>query len=109
MVTAAKIVVVECEELVEMGEMDPNKVHIPGVFVHKIFKADPNSPWSEKKIERLRHKTAKEQLDTKDFRIRIATRASKEIKDGMSLNLGIGIPTLIPSVLPPDSKIDLHS
>ena len=41
--------------------------------------------------------------------MKIATRAAKEIKDGMSLNLGIGIPTLIPSVLPPDTKIDLHS
>jgi hypothetical protein len=27
----------------------------------------------------------------------------------MSLNLGIGIPTLIPSILPPDTQIDLHS
>jgi acyl CoA:acetate/3-ketoacid CoA transferase beta subunit len=28
-------------------------------------------------------------------------RAAKEVKNGMNVNLGIGIPTLLPSVLPP--------
>ena len=34
---AAKITVVEVEELVKPGELDPNFVHIPGVFVQRIF------------------------------------------------------------------------
>lgn len=34
---AAKITVAEVEELVEPGELDPNQVHIPGIFVQRIF------------------------------------------------------------------------
>ncbi|WP_296634858.1 CoA transferase subunit A [Polaribacter sp.] len=34
---AAKITVVEVEELVEVGALDPNHIHIPGIFVQRIF------------------------------------------------------------------------
>lgn len=36
--TAGKITVVECEELVEIGELDPDQIHTPGVYVQRIFK-----------------------------------------------------------------------
>lgn len=35
---AAKINVAEVEELVPVGELDPNQIHIPGIFVQRIFK-----------------------------------------------------------------------
>ncbi|GAB2762842.1 CoA transferase subunit A [Salinimicrobium soli] len=34
---AAKITVAEVEELVKPGELDPNQIHIPGIFVQRIF------------------------------------------------------------------------
>ncbi len=34
--TAGKITVVEVEELVETGEIDPDSVHLPGIYVHRI-------------------------------------------------------------------------
>jgi len=34
---AAKITVVEVEELVPVGTLDPNQIHIPGIFVQRIF------------------------------------------------------------------------
>ncbi|WP_111683132.1 CoA transferase subunit A [Winogradskyella tangerina] len=34
---AAKITVAEVEELVPVGELDPNEIHIPGIFVQRIF------------------------------------------------------------------------
>jgi 3-oxoacid CoA-transferase subunit A len=37
MAMAGKITVAEVEELVEPGELDPNFIHIPGVFVQRIF------------------------------------------------------------------------
>jgi 3-oxoacid CoA-transferase A subunit len=38
MATASKITIVEVEELVEAGELDPNQIQTPGIFVHRIFK-----------------------------------------------------------------------
>jgi 3-oxoacid CoA-transferase subunit A len=34
---AATITVAEVEELVPIGELDPNQIHIPGIFVQRIF------------------------------------------------------------------------
>jgi 3-oxoacid CoA-transferase subunit A len=44
---AAKITVVEVEELVKPGELDPNFIHIPGIFVQRIFQGES----FEKRIE----------------------------------------------------------
>ncbi len=38
MATAGKITIAEVEELVEPGELDPNMIHTPGIFVDRIFK-----------------------------------------------------------------------
>ena len=44
---AATITVAEVEELVPVGELDPNHVHIPGIFVQRIFQGEKY----EKRIE----------------------------------------------------------
>lgn len=44
---AAKITVVEVEELVPAGELDPNFIHVPGIFVSRIFQGEKY----EKRIE----------------------------------------------------------
>ena len=47
MATAAEVTVVEAEELVEAGAIDPDCVHTPGIFVDRIVKSTIN----EKRIE----------------------------------------------------------
>lgn len=37
MASAGKITIAEVEELVEAGELDPDQIHTPGVYVHRIF------------------------------------------------------------------------
>ena len=44
---AAKITIAEVEELVPAGELDPNQIHTPGIFVHRIFQGKDY----EKRIE----------------------------------------------------------
>jgi len=44
--TAGKITVVEVEEIVEPGELDPDHIHTPGIFVHRVIKGN-----FEKRIE----------------------------------------------------------
>lgn len=46
MATAGKITVVEVEEIVEPGELDPNFIHVPGIYVHRLIKGT-----FEKRIE----------------------------------------------------------
>ncbi|KOP83108.1 CoA transferase subunit B [Cytobacillus solani] len=44
-----------------------------------------------------------------DVRNRIAKRAAEEIKNGMVVNLGIGIPSLVPNHLPDDINVMFHA
>ncbi len=44
-----------------------------------------------------------------DPKIKISKRAAQEIAPGQIINLGIGIPTLIPSHLPPNMPLSIHS
>jgi 3-oxoacid CoA-transferase subunit A len=37
MATAGKITIAEVEELVEVGELDPNEIHTPGIYVQRIY------------------------------------------------------------------------
>lgn len=37
MAMAGKITIAEVEELVQPGELDPNYIHVPGIYVHRIF------------------------------------------------------------------------
>ena len=46
---AAKITVAEVEELVPVGTLDPNHIHIPGIFIQRIFQGENY----EKRIEQL--------------------------------------------------------
>jgi 3-oxoacid CoA-transferase subunit A len=48
MARAGKITIAEVEQLVEPGELDPDQVHVPGIYVHRIFQVDQY----EKRIER---------------------------------------------------------
>lgn len=37
MAMAGKITIAEVEEMVPLGELDPNNVHVPGIYVHRVF------------------------------------------------------------------------
>jgi acyl CoA:acetate/3-ketoacid CoA transferase len=50
MCKAAKVTIAEVEEIVPVGSLSPNEVHVPGIFVHRIVKGDTY----EKRIE-VRH------------------------------------------------------
>lgn len=48
---SGKITVAEVEELVEPGDLDPDTVHLPGIFVHRVLPLSPEQA-AEKRIER---------------------------------------------------------
>ncbi|MDE3135605.1 MAG: 3-oxoacid CoA-transferase subunit B [Acidobacteriota bacterium] len=108
MATAAGRVVAEVEELVEIGEIDPDRVHVPGIYVSAIFQGEH----FERRIEKRTLRSAEgggETLDPADKRNRIARRAALELRDGNYVNLGIGLPTLVPNFLPPGVEVIIQS
>lgn len=85
---ASKCTIVEAEEIVEIGEIKPEEVHLAGLYVNRLFKGEK----FEHKIEVL--KTSDDDDDVgagdhkKDVRSIIASRAALEFKSGMNCNLG---------------------
>ena len=54
MAMAGKITIAEVEELVEPGELDPNAIHTPGIYVHRIFQGKNYEKRIEQKtVEKL--------------------------------------------------------
>ena len=54
MATAADYVIAEVEQLVELGEIPPDQVHTPGIFVHAIFQGTGYEKRIEKRTVRKR-------------------------------------------------------
>ena len=48
MAKAGKISIAEVEQLVRPGDLDPDQVHVPGIYIHRIFQGTGY----EKRIER---------------------------------------------------------
>jgi 3-oxoacid CoA-transferase len=106
--TAGKICIAEVEEIVEAGQLDPEHIHLPGVYVDRLVKGT-----FEKRIERPTLAKSKDDKSNTSagtiLREKMARRAAKEVKHGMYVNLGIGIPNLVPEFLDPNIKVTLQS
>ncbi|GAB1522907.1 succinyl-CoA:3-ketoacid-coenzyme A transferase [Rhizoctonia solani] len=115
MARAAKLTIVEAEEIVPVGAIDPQHVHLPGVYVDRIVPAT-----APKEIEFRTISPGKdaaidvdaalgEKGEARERRERIVKRAAKELRDGYYVNLGIGMPNLVPSFLPKGITVHLQS
>ena len=121
MASAGKITIAEVEELVPLGSLNPNDIHVPGIYVQRIFQGSNY----EKRIEQ---RTVSSPLTpeggTKNSTLKalpsgaggagldknqIAQRISQELKDGYYVNLGIGIPTLVANFIPEGINVVLQS
>ncbi len=103
--TCGTVCVAEVEELVEVGELEPDQIHTPGIYVDRIFQGMNY----EKRIEfrTVRGRTASKQESP--LRELMAKRAAQELRDGYYVNLGIGIPTLVANFIPPGMQVTLQS
>jgi 3-oxoacid CoA-transferase len=104
MAMAARTTIVEVEELVPAGTLDPDAIVTPGIFVQRLFQGTAYS----KKIEK-RTVSGAAGVETDPKRERVARRAAPEMKDGYYVNLGIGMPTLAANYVPAGTSIVLHS
>ena len=103
--TCAKVTIAEVEELVEIGELDPDQIHTPGIHVDRILQGARY----EKRIEFRTVRGAAASKKESPIRDLMARRAARELRDGYHVNLGIGIPTLVANFIPPGMDVTLQS
>jgi len=103
--TAGKICIVEVERIVETGEIAPDDVHLPGIYVHRIV----HNPTPEKRIEKRTTRDRKQGVNMAWTQDQMAARAAQELKDGYYVNLGIGIPTQVANHVPDHMEVWLQS
>jgi 3-oxoacid CoA-transferase len=110
MAKAARLTIVEAEEIVPIGTLDPNSIDLPGIFVDRIV---PSTAPKNIEIKKLRDPsssgTPSSPNQATERRNRIARRAAKELKHGFYVNLGVGIPTEAASFVPDGVKVWLQS
>ena len=103
---AGRVTVAEVEEIVEIGELDPHQIHVPGVYVDRLVLGSNY----EKPIEQRTVSGAG--ISAKGFnpqREWMAKRVAQELTDGAYINLGIGMPTLVANFIPEGIQVTLQS
>jgi 3-oxoacid CoA-transferase len=104
MATAADLVIAEVEQIVPVGELDPNQIHTPGCFVDYLVQAhltledlgsSASVAVSSKKVD--------------EARLNMAKRALAELQRSDVVNLGVGIPTLVADLIRPEHGVILHT
>lgn len=111
----AKLTIVEAEEIVPVGSLSPNAIHVPGIYVDRIVRAtEPKAIEvmalaSKEEQEGAAETSGSSDKAASDWRHKIAKRAAREIDDGFYVNLGVGIPTLLPEHLPTGVRVWLES
>ncbi len=106
MCRAAKVSIAEVEEIVDVGDLDPDEIHVPGIYVQRIIQGDsyekrievfptPSllvstaTQWARSRSKgRLQRRTTRQEefdISSPAAKVRhtIASRAALEFKDGM--------------------------
>jgi 3-oxoacid CoA-transferase len=124
---AGRVTIAEVEELYEPGQLDPDEIQLPGIYVDRVLPLTPEQA-AEKRIERTTTRkrgaaaaaggpgqaagqpaASARPAAAGLNREQMAARAARELSDGDYVNLGIGLPTMVPQFVPDDVELVLQS
>ncbi len=94
---AARIAIVEVDEVVETGELAPELINLPGIFVQRVVRT--TNAWDPTQVPQSKRRAADKPRLYRGrpalTRAQIAERAAALVREGTYVNLGVGIPTLL--------------
>ena len=96
---AARVAVVEVDEIVEPGAIPPELIDLPGIFVARVVKTTQKFDLWKRPERRPSDKPRLYNDKPALSRAGIAKNAAKLVKDGTYVNLGVGIPTMVSNYL----------
>ncbi len=110
----------QAENIVPIGSISPNAIHLPSIYVDRIIRAtapkqietialSPSDDTPPPSPSDAPSPSSSNLLVFNENRHRIAKRAAKEIQDGFHVNLGIGLPVLVTQYLEPGMRVWLQS
>ena len=110
---SAKTCIVEVEKIVPAGAIDPHHVQLPHIYVKRLIKGTNYI----KPIEKYTIKKEGENATDADIfktpegkiKRKIAERAAKMVRDGMYINLGVGVPVLIANFIDKSLHVTFQS
>lgn len=113
MAAAARVTIVEVDEVVPVGSIDPHDVVVPCAYVDRLVLAKTGreelEALSQPILERLARLRRPDPSQRGLSREQMARRVAQELKPGQVVNLGFGLPALVSEYISPDSGVLLHS
>lgn len=96
---AARVAIVEVDEIVEPGDIPPELIDLPGIFVGRVVKTTQKFDLWKRPERRPSDKPRLYNGKPALSRAGIAKNAARLVKDGTYVNLGVGIPTMVSNYL----------
>ena len=104
---AAGVAIVEVDEIVDVGEIDPERVGLPGILVSRLVKKTIEPDQAQLAPRRAADKPREYNGKPGWTRQEMARRTAALLADGSYVNLGTGMPTLVSNYVE-DRDITLH-